>query len=90
MLLLTGLPWTTARGEGFKAARRLTHTDVARQDWTTSRAAEAADTMAGMDMGGGDHAATVQAATRSTRSLAMAPPCMKANCLVWPNRSWAS
>ena len=83
VLLLTGLPWTTVWGEGFKAARRLTHTDVVRQDWTTSRAAEAADTMAGMDMGGGAHTAmapdatakpSFAAMTAAVRPLNLAPP----------------
>jgi uncharacterized iron-regulated membrane protein len=83
VLLLTGLPWTTVWGEGFKAARRLTQPDVVRQDWTTSRAAEAADTMAGMDMSAGANAAKVQAAaakpsfaamTAAIRPLNLAPP----------------
>jgi uncharacterized iron-regulated membrane protein len=34
-LLLSGLPWAKAWGGYFKAFRRMTGTDVARQDWTT-------------------------------------------------------
>jgi uncharacterized iron-regulated membrane protein len=39
-LLLTGLPWATVWGAGFKMAREATGTSAGRQDWTTSRAAE--------------------------------------------------
>ncbi len=83
VLLLTGLPWTTVWGEGFKAARRLTHTDIVHQDWTTSRAAEVADTMAGMDMGGAGQGAMARRATAqpsfaamtaAVRPLNLAPP----------------
>ena len=35
-LLLSGLPWAKFWGDYFKAARRLTGTAVARQDWTNS------------------------------------------------------
>lgn len=41
-LLLTGLPWATVWGAGFKMAREVTGTSAGRQDWTTSRAAEKA------------------------------------------------
>lgn len=41
-LLLTGLPWATVWGAGFKMAREATGTTAGRQDWTTSRAAEKA------------------------------------------------
>lgn len=41
-LLLTGLPWATVWGAGFKMAREATGTAAGRQDWTTSRAAEKA------------------------------------------------
>jgi len=36
-LLLTGLPWAKFWGEYFKAARRVTGTAAAQQDWTTGR-----------------------------------------------------
>jgi uncharacterized iron-regulated membrane protein len=83
VLLLTGLPWTTVWGEGFKAARRLTHTDVVRQDWTTSRAADAAaESMPGMDMGGPSASSapaspakpSFAAMTAAVRPLNLAPP----------------
>jgi len=54
-LLLTGLPWTSVWGEGFKMARKLTHTAAVQQDWGQSRSAEQAMANAsvhdGMDMG---------------------------------------
>lgn len=52
-LLVTGLPWAKFWGEYFKAARRITGTSVAQQDWTTgsnrSNSREAGS-------GGGEHA----------------------------------
>lgn len=42
-LLLTGLPWSTVWGDGFKEVRRLTGTAAVRQDWTNSRADEHAE-----------------------------------------------
>jgi len=60
ILLFSGLPWAKFWGDYFKAARRLTGTAVARQDWSNDggqseqgRAREDAD--AGPS-GGGDHA----------------------------------
>lgn len=41
-LLLTGLPWASVWGEGFKAVRKATGTAAIQQDWTTSRRAERA------------------------------------------------
>jgi uncharacterized iron-regulated membrane protein len=41
-LLLTGLPWAKSWGTYFKELRRITGTDVARQDWTTGRSSELA------------------------------------------------
>ncbi len=37
VLLLSGLPWSKFWGEYFKAARRVTGTAVAKQDWSTGR-----------------------------------------------------
>ena len=57
-LLLTGLPWTSVWGEGFKRVRDLTHTAAVQQDWGQSRSAEQAKPSAsvhdGMDMMGMD------------------------------------
>ncbi|MEY4255729.1 MAG: hypothetical protein RLZZ141_956 [Pseudomonadota bacterium] len=57
-LLLTGLPWTSVWGEGFKRVRDLTHTATVQQDWGQSRSAEQAKASAsihdGMDMPGMD------------------------------------
>ena len=54
-LLLTGLPWTSVWGEGFKTVRNLTHTAAVQQDWGQSRSAEQAMASSsvhdGMDMG---------------------------------------
>ncbi len=59
-LLFTGLPWAKSWGGYLKAARRVTGSVAAKQDWTTSSAAEktaraeASDAMAGMNMGSRD------------------------------------
>jgi uncharacterized iron-regulated membrane protein len=64
-LLLTGLPWTSVWGEGFKRVRNLTHTAAVQQDWGQGRSAEKAMASAsihdGMDMAGMemDHAMTM-------------------------------
>lgn len=61
-LLLTGLPWATVWGAGFKAARQATGTAaVGGQDWTTSRSASVtaiaqADRAERQVMEGHDHA----------------------------------
>ena len=53
-LLLTGLPWATVWGAGFKAVRQATGTAaVGGQDWTTSRTATRATDMEGHDHGDG-------------------------------------
>ena len=55
-LLLTGLPWASVWGEGFKRVRDLTHTAAVQQDWGQSRSAEQAmagsSVHDGMDMAG--------------------------------------
>lgn len=55
-LLLTGLPWAKVWGDSFKEVRRLTGTAVAKQDWSTGRAGEKAETKALDAGGGGEHA----------------------------------
>jgi len=80
-LLLTGLPWTSVWGEGFKIVRNLTHTAAVQQDWGQSRSAEQAKPsasvhdgmdMAGMDMAGMqmDHAMMMPSPTLSVERMA--------------------
>ncbi|MDE1175738.1 MAG: PepSY domain-containing protein [Edaphobacter sp.] len=61
-LLLTGLPWASGWGTYFKAIRKMTGTNVVKQDWTTGRSSELAQRAAmnrpaASDDGGGhaDH-----------------------------------
>ncbi len=58
-LLLSGLPWAKSWGNYLKAARRLTGTAVAQQDWTTG-SDRAAATPSGGDSGehGGHHSSS--------------------------------
>ncbi len=75
-LLLTGLPWTSVWGEGFKAVRNLTHTAAVQQDWGQSRSAEQAMAPSsvhdGMDMGGVemDHAMMMPSPAISVEQMA--------------------
>ena len=75
-LLLTGLPWTSVWGEGFKAVRNLTHTAAVQQDWGQSRSAEQAMAPSsvhdGMDMGGVemDHAMMMPSPAISVERMA--------------------
>jgi len=85
-LLLTGLPWTSVWGEGFKIVRNLTNTAAVQQDWGQGRSAEKAKTSAsihdGMDMPGMDMgpmetpapAASVERMASSLRPLNLAAP----------------
>ncbi|MFO0910507.1 MAG: PepSY domain-containing protein [Isosphaeraceae bacterium] len=54
-LLLSGLPWAKFWGDYFKAARRLTGTAVARQDWTNGATPAVALKPASGADAGGDH-----------------------------------
>jgi uncharacterized iron-regulated membrane protein len=59
LLLFSGLPWAKIWGDSFKAARRLTGTAVARQDWSNEGGREAPGKMkpgTGGGAEGGDHA----------------------------------
>ncbi len=46
-LLVTGLPWAKVWGDSFKEVRRVTGTAALHQDWSTSRAGEHAEHLAG-------------------------------------------
>lgn len=68
-LLLTGLPWAKFWGDYFKAARRLTGTAVARQDWTNGAAPPAArrgEGGAGGSHHGGGHGSGRRGGARRT------------------------
>ena len=75
-LLLTGLPWTSVWGEGFKPVRNLTHTAAVQQDWGQSRSAEQAMAPSsvhdGMDMGAMemDHAMMMPSPAISVEQMA--------------------
>jgi uncharacterized iron-regulated membrane protein len=45
-LILTGLPWANFWGSYFKNVRKITHSSVTKQDWTTSQAEMLADRVA--------------------------------------------
>ena len=95
-LLFTGLPWAKSWGGYLKAARRVTGSVAAKQDWTTRSAAEkaaraaASAAMAGMSMGShdagraGDGAAAVSYGAIDQMVATVAPLALTAPVLVSP------
>ncbi|MFY8095862.1 MAG: PepSY-associated TM helix domain-containing protein [Niveispirillum sp.] len=100
-LLLTGLPWASVWGEGFKAVRKATGMAAQQQDWTTSRRAERAGhdahehaDEAAMDHGGLSMADmmvgafTLSDAVASVAPLSLAAP-VHVNLPAKPGGAWA-
>lgn len=72
-LLLTGLPWAKVWGDSFKEVRKLTGTAVAKQDWSTGRAGEKAESRALDASGGGEHAGHMAGMDMAGMDMAMTP-----------------